>query len=101
MRSRTRRRLNVLRGDMSLVGPRPERRVYAEQFAHSIPTFPERVRVAGGITGFAQVYDLRGDSSIEDRARFDNYYIDQYSLFLDLVIAVKTVSSLFVSKQSY
>jgi exopolysaccharide biosynthesis polyprenyl glycosylphosphotransferase len=93
--------LNVLRGDMSLVGPRPERRVFAEQFTHAIPTFPERVRVAGGITGLAQVHDLRGDSSIEDRARFDNYYIDQYSLFLDFVIAVKTIGSLFVSKQSY
>lgn len=93
--------LNVVRGDMSLVGPRPERRVYAEQFTHEIPTFPERVRIAGGITGLAQVHDLRGDTSIEDRARFDNYYIDQYSLFLDLVIAVKTVGSLFVSKQSY
>jgi len=93
--------VNVLRGDMSLVGPRPERRVFAEQFTHAIPTFPERVRVAGGITGLAQVHDLRGDTSIEDRARFDNYYIDQYSLFLDLVIAVKTIGSLFVSKQSY
>ncbi len=93
--------VNVLRGDMSLVGPRPERRVYAEQFTHAIPTFPERVRVAGGITGLAQVHDLRGDTSIEDRARFDNYYIDQYSLFLDLIIAVKTIGSLFVSKQSY
>ena len=67
---------------------------------HAIPTFPERVRVAGGITGLAQVRDLRGDTSIEDRARFDNYYIDQYSLFLDFVIAMKTIGSLFVSKQS-
>lgn len=93
--------VNVVRGDMSLVGPRPERRVFAEQFTHAIPTFPERVRVAGGITGLAQVHDLRGDTSIEDRARFDNYYIDQYSLFLDLVIALKTIGSLFASKQSY
>jgi lipopolysaccharide/colanic/teichoic acid biosynthesis glycosyltransferase len=51
--------------------------------------------------GLAQVHDLRGDSSIEDRARYDNRYIDQYSLFLDIVIALRTVGSLFGSKQSY
>jgi exopolysaccharide biosynthesis polyprenyl glycosylphosphotransferase len=93
--------VNVVRGDMSLVGPRPERRVYAEAFAQQVPTYPERTRAAGGITGLAQVHDLRGDTSIEDRARFDNLYIDQYSLFLDVVIALKTVGSLFRSKQSY
>jgi lipopolysaccharide/colanic/teichoic acid biosynthesis glycosyltransferase len=54
---------------MSLVGPRPERRVFHEQFAEERPTYPERTCVAGGITGLAQVHDLRGDSSIEDRAR--------------------------------
>jgi exopolysaccharide biosynthesis polyprenyl glycosylphosphotransferase len=93
--------LNVVLGHMSLVGPRPERRVFAEQFAEELPTYPERTRVAGGITGLAQVHDLRGDSSIEDRARYDNRYIDQYSLFLDVVIALRTVGSLFRSKQSY
>ena len=93
--------VNVIRGDMSLVGPRPERRVYAEQFAQQVPTYPERTRAAGGITGFAQVHDLRGDTSIEDRARFDNRYIDEYSLFLDVVIALQTVGSLFRSKESY
>jgi lipopolysaccharide/colanic/teichoic acid biosynthesis glycosyltransferase len=86
---------------MSLVGPRPERLVFHEQFAEELPTYPERTRVAGGITGLAQVHDLRGDSSIEDRARYDNRYIDQYSLFLDIVIALRTVGSLFGSKQSY
>ena len=93
--------VNVIRGDMSLVGPRPERRVYAEEFAQQVPTYPERTRTAGGITGLAQVHDLRGDTSIEDRARFDNLYIDQYSLFLDVVIALRTIGSLFRSKQSY
>jgi exopolysaccharide biosynthesis polyprenyl glycosylphosphotransferase len=92
---------NVVRGHMSLVGPRPERRMYAEHFAEELPTFPERTRVPGGITGLAQVHDLRGDTSIEDRARFDNRYIDQYSLFLDLIIALKTVGSLFRSKEAY
>ena len=93
--------VNVIRGDMSLVGPRPERRLYAEEFALQVPTYPERTRTAGGITGLAQVHDLRGDTSIEDRARFDNLYIDQYSLFLDVVIALQTIGSLFRSKQSY
>ena len=93
--------VNVIRGDMSLVGPRPERRLYAEEFALHVPTYPERTRTAGGITGLAQVHDLRGDTSIEDRARFDNMYIDQYSLFLDVVIALQNVGSLFRSKQSY
>jgi exopolysaccharide biosynthesis polyprenyl glycosylphosphotransferase len=93
--------LNVILGHMSLVGPRPERLVFHEQFAEELPTYPERTRVAGGITGLAQVHDLRGDSSIEDRARYDNRYIDQYSLFLDIVIALRTVGSLFGSKQSY
>jgi exopolysaccharide biosynthesis polyprenyl glycosylphosphotransferase len=93
--------INVLRGDMSLIGPRPERRRYAEQFAREIPIYPERTRAAGGITGLAQVNDLRGDTSIEERARFDNRYIDQYSLFLDLLIALRTVGSLFRSKAAY
>jgi exopolysaccharide biosynthesis polyprenyl glycosylphosphotransferase len=93
--------LNVIRGNMSLVGPRPERRMFAEHFAEGLPTYDERTRVPGGITGLAQVHDLRGDSSIEDRARYDNRYIDQYSLFLDLIIALRTVGSLFRSKQAY
>jgi exopolysaccharide biosynthesis polyprenyl glycosylphosphotransferase len=93
--------LNVIRGNMSLVGPRPERRMFAEHFAEGLPTYDERTRVPGGITGLAQVHDLRGDSSIEDRARYDNRYIDQYSLFLDLIIALRTVGSLFGSKQAY
>jgi exopolysaccharide biosynthesis polyprenyl glycosylphosphotransferase len=92
---------NVLRGDMSLIGPRPERRRFAEQFAHELPTYGERTRTAGGITGLAQVHDLRGDTSIEERARFDNRYIDQYSLFLDVLIALRTIGSLFRSKQAY
>lgn len=93
--------VNVIRGDMSLVGPRPERRAFADEFARDIPTYPERTRTAGGITGLAQVHDLRGDTSIEERARFDNRYIDQYSLFLDLLIALKTAGSLFRSKEAY
>ena len=93
--------LNVIRGDMSLIGPRPERALYADQFAEDHPTYPDRTRVQGGITGLAQVHDLRGDTSIEERARYDNRYIDQYSLFLDVLIALRTIGSLFRSKTSY
>ena len=93
--------VNVIRGDMSLVGPRPERALYADHFAVEHPTYPDRTRVQGGITGLAQVHDLRGDTSIEERARYDNRYIDQYSLFLDVLIALRTVGSLFRSKTSY
>jgi exopolysaccharide biosynthesis polyprenyl glycosylphosphotransferase len=92
---------NVIRGNMSLIGPRPERALYADQFAADLPTYPDRTRVQGGITGLSQVHDLRGDTSIEERARYDNRYIDRYSLFLDVVIAVRTVGSLFLSKTSY
>ena len=93
--------VNVIRGNMSLVGPRPEQRAYAETFAEDLPTYPERTRAVGGITGLAQVEDLRGDTPIDERVRFDNRYIDQYSLFLDAVIAVKTIGSLFRSKHAY
>jgi len=93
--------LNVIRGNMSLVGPRPEQRAYAETFAEELPTYPERTRTMGGITGLAQVADLRGDTPIDERVRFDNRYIDQYSLFLDALIAVRTIGSLFRSKHAY
>jgi len=93
--------VNVIRGNMSLVGPRPEQRAYAETFAEELPTYPERTRAVGGITGFPQVEDLRGDTPIDERVRFDNRYIDQYSLFLDAVIAVRTIGSLFRSKHAY
>lgn len=82
---------NILRGDMSFVGPRPERPHFAEKFARMYPHYQDRLRMPAGLTGLAQIYDLRGDTSIDDRARFDNRYEDQWSLWMDLKIILKTV----------
>ncbi|WP_328329355.1 MULTISPECIES: sugar transferase [unclassified Streptomyces] len=86
---------NVLRGDMSLVGPRPERPYFVAKFSGSHPGYRSRHRMPAGITGLAQVSGLRGDTSIEDRARFDNHYIDSWSLWQDICILVRTAGSLF------
>ncbi|USA03056.1 exopolysaccharide biosynthesis polyprenyl glycosylphosphotransferase [Streptomyces lydicamycinicus] len=84
---------NVLRGEMSLVGPRPERPFFVEQFLRACPEYGARHRMPVGMTGLAQVHGLRGDTSIEDRTRFDNLYIDSWSLRLDLLILLRTVAS--------
>jgi exopolysaccharide biosynthesis polyprenyl glycosylphosphotransferase len=82
---------NVLRGDMSLVGPRPERPYFVEQFTNLYPNYDARHRLPAGVTGWAQVHGLRGgETSIEERAVFDNYYIENWSLGQDLKILVKT-----------
>jgi lipopolysaccharide/colanic/teichoic acid biosynthesis glycosyltransferase len=85
--------VNVLRGDMSLVGPRPERPYFAEQFSREIPRYAGRTRMPAGITGWAQVNGLHGDTSIFDRARFDNYYVEYWSVWLDLVILARTLTA--------
>jgi lipopolysaccharide/colanic/teichoic acid biosynthesis glycosyltransferase len=82
---------NILRGDMSFVGPRPERPFFVEQFSDEYPGYQDRLRMPAGLTGLAQIHDLRGDTSIGDRARFDNRYEDSWSLWLDLKIILKTV----------
>jgi exopolysaccharide biosynthesis polyprenyl glycosylphosphotransferase len=83
--------LNVLNGDMSLVGPRPERPQYVDQFSMEFPRYGDRHRVQVGLTGLAAVEGLRGDTSIEDRAYFDNLYIENWSLWLDMKILARTV----------
>jgi Undecaprenyl-phosphate glucose phosphotransferase len=82
--------INVLVGDMSLVGPRPERPVYVEQFRQSIPRYMDRHREKAGLTGWAQVNGLRGDTSIIERTKYDLWYIENWSLALDLKIMIRT-----------
>jgi len=84
---------NILRGDMSLVGPRPERPHFVEQFGSEIRSYDARHRVPAGLTGWAQVHGLRGDTSIVERTRFDNRYIDSWSLGRDLSILARTFLS--------
>ncbi|MFE8974630.1 sugar transferase [Streptomyces cyaneofuscatus] len=86
---------NVLRGDMSLVGPRPERPFFVAQFSRTHPGYQARHRMPVGITGLAQVNGLRGDTSIEERARFDNRYIETWSLWQDACVLARTVGSFF------
>jgi exopolysaccharide biosynthesis polyprenyl glycosylphosphotransferase len=85
--------INVLRGDMSLVGPRPERGCFAADFARQIPRYGDRDRTRAGLTGWAQVHGLHGDTSIAERSRFDNAYIEYWSPWLDLVILARTIGS--------
>ena len=87
--------INVLRGDMSLVGPRPERPEFVELFEMQIKRYGERHRVKAGVTGWAQVHGFRGQTSIVDRAEWDNYYIENWSLSLDVRILALTLLTLF------
>jgi exopolysaccharide biosynthesis polyprenyl glycosylphosphotransferase len=84
--------VNVIRGDMSLVGPRPERPYFTSRFSELVPCYQDRLRANGGMTGWAQVHGLTGDTSIHERVRFDNNYIEHWSLWLDLVILVRTLT---------
>ncbi|HEV3046467.1 MAG TPA: sugar transferase [Solirubrobacteraceae bacterium] len=86
---------NVLRGDMSLVGPRPERPEFVELFRQDVVRYGDRHRVKSGITGWAQVHGLRGQTSLAERVEWDNYYIAHWSLGLDLKILALTFVSLF------
>ncbi|MEM7323412.1 MAG: exopolysaccharide biosynthesis polyprenyl glycosylphosphotransferase [Actinomycetota bacterium] len=83
--------LTILSGDMSLVGPRPERPVFVDRFRMQIPDYDDRHRVPAGLTGLAQVVGLRGNTSIAERVKYDNLYIDQWSLRADLQILARTV----------
>jgi exopolysaccharide biosynthesis polyprenyl glycosylphosphotransferase len=81
---------NVLRGEMSLVGPRPERPEFVEVFERDVYRYSDRHRVKSGMTGWAQIHGLRGQTSISDRVEWDNYYIENWSLWLDLKILILT-----------
>jgi lipopolysaccharide/colanic/teichoic acid biosynthesis glycosyltransferase len=86
---------NVLRGEMSLVGPRPERPEFVELFRQDIARYGDRHRVKSGITGWAQVHGLRGQTSLAERVEWDNYYIAYWSLGLDLKILALTLVAMF------
>jgi exopolysaccharide biosynthesis polyprenyl glycosylphosphotransferase len=90
---------NVLRGDMTIVGPRPERPYFVEKFAAEHPLYGNRSRMPAGLTGLAQVSGLRGDTPIADRARFDNYYIENWSLWLDTKVLLRTFREVFRTGQ--
>jgi len=83
--------INVLFGEMSLVGPRAERPVYVEQFRHSIPRYMDRHRIKTGMTGWAAANDLRGNTSIAERTKYDLWYIENWSLMLDIKILLRTI----------
>ena len=87
--------INVLRGEMSLVGPRPERPEFVDLFGARIARYDDRHRVKSGITGWAQVHGLRGKTSLRDRVEWDNYYIENWSLWLDLKILLMTFTAFF------
>ena len=90
---------NVLKGDMSLVGPRPEIPKYVDHFKYSVPLYMVRHRVRPGITGWAQVNGLRGDTSIPERVDYDLYYIENWSLLFDLKILLLTPFRGIVNRQ--
>src|SRR4051812_9515267 len=86
---------NVLRGQMSIVGPRPERPEFVELFERRVDRYEDRLRVKSGITGWAQVHGLRGKTSLSDRIELDNFYIENWSLWLDVKILVMTIGAVF------
>jgi exopolysaccharide biosynthesis polyprenyl glycosylphosphotransferase len=92
---------NVLTGHMSIVGPRPERPFFVEQFKGKIPRYLERHRVKTGMTGWAQVNGLRGDAPIDERTKYDIYYVENWSLVFDMKIILKTIRAVIFGKDAY
>ncbi len=92
---------NVLRGDMSLVGPRPERKVFVERFSQEMPRYFERHRVQSGLTGWAQVHGLRGNTSIEERTLYDLHYVENWTLILDIKILLMTIHHVLRGENAY
>ncbi|MFZ2452061.1 MAG: undecaprenyl-phosphate glucose phosphotransferase [Methylovulum miyakonense] len=93
--------INVLMGDMSLVGPRPERPDFVEVFKEQVPNYMKKHMVKAGITGWAQVNGWRGDTDLNQRIEHDLYYIQHWSLWFDLEIAFRTVLTGFINKNAY
>ncbi len=92
--------INVLKGDMSLVGPRPERPYFVESFREKVPRYMLRHKVKSGITGWAQVHGLRGNTPLEERIKYDLYYIENWSVFLDIKIIWMTLWKGFIDRRA-
>jgi lipopolysaccharide/colanic/teichoic acid biosynthesis glycosyltransferase len=92
---------NVLKGDMSVIGPRPERPYFVEKFKEEVPRYMIKHQVRPGITGWAQVNGYRGDTSIEERINHDLYYIENWTFAFDLRIIFLTIFKGFINKNAY
>lgn len=92
---------NILKGDMSLVGPRPERPLFVEKFKEEIPRYMVKHQVRPGLTGWAQVNGLRGDTSIRKRIEYDIYYIENWTVWFDIRIIIMTFVTGFINKNAY
>jgi len=92
---------NILKGDMSLVGPRPQPTFFDEKYSVDVPRYLERHQVRPGLTGWAEVNDLRGAAPIVDRTLYDVYYVENWSLALDLKILMLTGLRLFFQRHAY
>jgi lipopolysaccharide/colanic/teichoic acid biosynthesis glycosyltransferase len=93
--------INVIKGEMSLVGPRPERPKFVEEFRNGVPSYMLRHKIKAGMTGWAQVNGWRGNTSIEKRIEHDLYYVQNWSIMFDLKILLMTLWKGFFSKTAY
>jgi len=93
--------INVLLGEMSVVGPRPERPYFVQEFSRRVPRYLDRHREKAGLTGWAQVNGLRGDVSIEERTAYDLWYVENWTLWLDFKIMLRTIFSIFRGRNAY
>ena len=92
--------INVIKGDMSIVGPRPERTLFVEQFKHEIPGYMQKHMVKAGITGWAQINGWRGDTDLAKRIECDLWYIENWSIWLDLKIILLTIFKGFIHENA-
>lgn len=93
--------INIIKGDMSLIGPRPERPYFVEKFREEVPRYMIKHQVRPGLSGWAQVNGYRGDTSIKKRIEYDLYYIENWSIGLDVKILFLTLFKGFINKNAY